>query len=331
MLKLTNTTPFVADYAIFADANGVDTLYVMVKGTFECDGKLSLAAKQQPLVKADEYLDDPANSSLLSASDFHIGKNRSDIIVTGNAVASGLEPVQEMDVRVKVAGLGKSLRIFGDRNWQAGVMTAPVPFTTMPIIYERAFGADGAIWSQEEYEPANKNPAGVGFVATGHAPDNIPLPNIEDPEALIESPNDCPSPVGLGIVAPHWKPRRYLAGTYDDTWQTHRAPYLPEDFSPDYFNCASTGLVYDGFLKGGEPIWVDGMHEHGPWQAVVPQVSLQLQVSIERQQNASGFNLETLSLEPNKKCLSAVWRASMPVTKKALKIEDIHVSMVRAG
>ena len=39
------------------------------------------------------------------------------------------------------------------------------------------------------------------------------------------------------------------AGTYDDQWQTRRAPYLPEDFDARFFQLAPTGLVAASILK----------------------------------------------------------------------------------
>ncbi len=331
MLQLNNATPFSADVTVFADANGVDTLYTVVKGSFTYDGTLTLASEQAPISKGDEYLGDTKNSSLITASDYHIGKIASDIIVQGSAITPDHEPYEQLDVTVQVGIVSKSVRVFGDRDWQAGTITVPVPFTNMPITYERAYGANGAVWMQNDHPPANKNPAGVGYIPKGREANGISLPNIEEINNLITAPEDNPAPAGLSYIAPHWAPRRYLAGTYDKNWQKSRAPYLPKDFDPKFFNNASSGLTYDGFLQGGEQIWVEGMHQRGSWQAAVPSVELQVKVKFGTQTDTARFNLETLVLEPNTKNITVVWRSALPVSKKALSVESINVTMVRKG
>lgn len=331
MLEINNSTPFVADFAIFADQNGVDTLYTMVKGTFQFNGKLTLSEKQQPLFKADTYLGEPGNSSLKTASDYHLGKPATDVIILGYAQTLDESPLTSMDVVAEVGHLNKTLKVFGDRNWEGSIMTSPIPFTSMPLIYERAFGGDGESFMQNDHSPIDKNPAGVGYHAnTVQNEQVLPLPNIEDPASLISDISDQPEPAGFGFIAPHWAPRRYYSGTYDEQWKRTRAPYLPEDFDPRFFNCASKELIADAYLSGGEPIYVAGMNHQGPWQALVPKVGLSCRVKIGSNITQLPFNLETLILEPNHNTLSVVWRASMPISKKVLQVDSIDISLAKS-
>ena len=112
--------------------------------------------------------------------------------------------------------------------------------------YERAFGGtdrsrvkDGIL----ESEP--RNPAGTGFLGkkTALPIDGVKLPNLEDPKDLISSSRSRPKPMGFGPLAPDWEPRRSFVGTYDEAWQKNRAPYLPNDFNPRFFNAAPADLV----------------------------------------------------------------------------------------
>lgn len=46
------------------------------------------------------------------------------------------------------------------------------------------------------------------------------------------------TPAGFGIVGRSWAPRLALAGTYDQNWEDHHWPGLPQDFDFTYWNGA---------------------------------------------------------------------------------------------
>ena len=52
-------------------------------------------------------------------------------------------------MRLSVAERQKTLRIFGNRLWQNGAITAPQPFESMPIVYEYAFGGTHEVDSDQ--------------------------------------------------------------------------------------------------------------------------------------------------------------------------------------
>lgn len=97
------------------------------------------------------------------------------------------------------------------------------------------------------------NPIGCGFRVRGseRALTGMPLPNLEDPKHLIDSPKDRPPPAGFGYIHPHWEPRWRYAGTYDEHWKKNRAPYLPTDFDPRFNQAAHPDLSADSYLQGG--------------------------------------------------------------------------------
>ena len=89
MLQLRNETPFKAGIAVLPDRAGIDTLYVIVKATVTLRPTLALSNEQVPHAPADEYYADPATSSLRVASDMHIGKPGTDVLLIGSASAPG--------------------------------------------------------------------------------------------------------------------------------------------------------------------------------------------------------------------------------------------------
>lgn len=330
MLQLKNHTPFAADMVLFPDARGVDTLYMVVKATFTCGSPLSLAAEQPAPQKKDVFTGETGLSSLLRAGDFHTGKSATDILMTGSAFSPDAKSVHQMDVILKVAEREKTLRVIGDREWRQGRMSPPKPFVEMPLVYERAFGGTlllhGALHQQEE-----RNPVGLGF--TGDlAPQEVdtwPLPNLEYPRQLIGRWGDRPTPAGFGPIAGHWQPRLAFAGTYDEHWQQTRAPFLPEDYSPRFMNAAPEDQIYPGFLQGGEPVFIRGMHPDGDLHFDLPRIHLTGRLSIGGRVEYTEFLLETLLLEPNQRQFSLVWRSAYSCDKHALKITQIDIALAR--
>lgn len=330
MLQLKNHTPFATDFALFPSEQGVDTLYTIVKATFNIGPQWTLQQVQSPPQKEDVYWGDPLSSSLRFASDFHTGKASSDIIVVGSACAREQQSVRQLDVKVQVGSIAKTIRVFGNRVWNQGLITTPEPFTTMPLVYERAFGGKDLVGEQVRAADA-RNPVGCGFVGKKSSSEmnGMPLPNLECPNQLIRYLSDIPAPACFAPIAVSWQPRAGYAGTYDETWQQTRAPYLPSDYQQRFMNSAHPDLQYPGFLQGGESVLISGMHPAGELKFNLPVIKLLNKVHLENKEFSCGFNLETLLLDPNQLQLSMVWRAAFPCDKKALKIKEITISMMR--
>ena len=75
----------------------------------------------------------------------------------------------------------------------------------------------------------------------------------------------------LAPICAHWMPRRQYAGTYDARWEQSRAPYLPADFDPRFFQVAPADQVVPGYLTGGEPVELFGVSPWGPVRFTLPR------------------------------------------------------------
>jgi hypothetical protein len=329
MLQLNNNTPFATEFSLFPNEEGIDTLYLMVKATFNIGSQWSLTNEQPLPIQADEYWGDVETSSIKQLSDFHLGKKSTDIIMNGHAIAPHGKAVNQLDVSLHVGKVSKTIRIFGDRQWNNGYITAPIPFQTMPLVYERAYGGQHILDNDKLIE--QHNPVGLGFVGKRSKTevDGLPLPNLEDPSALISAIKDTPKPACFAGIAPFWAPRNVFAGTYDQQWQQTQAPFLPDDFDKCFFNAAHADLIYPEFLVGGEQVTITHMHEQGNLTFTLPHVQLKAEVDMADKINNLTFNCETLLLSPNDLTLSMVWRASLKCDKKALKIKQIKINLVR--
>jgi hypothetical protein len=326
VLQLNNQSRFAPLIHVLPDRDAVDTLYVVVRGTFTLASVPELCAEQPPPHAADVYWAQPGGSSLKYAADIHVGKRGTDVALVGSAHAPRGRAVTEMLAAVSVAGRRKVVRVVGDRTWRGvvGGATPPAPFVSMPLVYERAFGGrdQDSVAAAEE-----RNPVGVGFCAVRRLRwgAGVRLPNIEDPHRPWRTLGDRPPPAGVGFVAPSWQPRRAWAGTYDEAWAKSRAPFLPQDFDPRFGNAASAGLAFEDGVHGGEPIALDGVSRAGALRSAVPKIRPRLEVTVAGSRETPPMRLETILFEPDDDRMSLTWRAALRCDKRALRIERIHI------
>jgi len=327
MLQVKNKTPFVPGIFVFPDEEGIDTLYVAVKATFQITPEgLRVAEAQQPLVPADEHWGEPGESSLKYASEAHLLKPSTDIVLMGDAYAPGGRPVPQFGVGMAVGPVKKQVLVFGDRKWDGDSPTQPIPTARVPLRFERAFGGKHPV-GQSGFLAEMRNPVGVSFRGKRRAAElnGTPLPNLEHPEHLISSRSDTPPPHGVGYVAPSWQPRLSYAGTYDEAWQTKRAPYLPQDFDPRFFQAAPPDQIYPGHIQGGEPVVLVNASPVGVQRFRLPAVDLRATVRIARKKENPQLNAETLLFEADEERFCVLWRGAVRCDKKALRVEEVAV------
>jgi hypothetical protein len=315
MLQVVNRTPLAATLAIFANPAGIECAYVAVKASYDLSSGTPLLAKRQTqFLASDVYWGDPTTSSLRAAADITLLKPATDIMVLGRAVAP--QPTHVLD-------LGNRKWIKRGRSW---AISDPQPFDRIPLKWEHAFGGIGRIVEGKAPEHEPRNPAGAGFVASFDDDiDGKALPNIEDPAQLIGAPHDRPAPACWSPIAPVWMPRRSYAGTYDETWQAARAPFLPQDFDPRFFNVAAPGLVASGHLRGGEAVQLDGCTAGGGLRFTLPAPRIALQWHFDGRDVDAEPRLDTVLIEPDQARMQMVWRAELAVDKRLTRLRDVRV------
>jgi len=257
-----NPTPLVAEaLPLFPPSR--DKLTLIVKGTFEVrrDGRTRLAEAQLPL-SADEHEGGEA-TPVRYESDLVPFKPRADLLCVGRAYAPGGQPVASLPVRFGLLDRPKEIRVVGDRRLRMVGPTPevgpPEPFTSMDLSYCRAFGgADPEDPNGASVCPTN--PFGRGYARNAGAQRDRPMPNLEDPRQPLRSLAEPLPPAGFGPMGRTWQPRLALAGTYDERWQTERAPEPPEDFDYRFFNAAPPDQQIEGYLRGDESLWVENLH-----------------------------------------------------------------------
>jgi hypothetical protein len=239
------------------DGSGAPHLTVVVKQTFRIAGdRLVPDPDPLPILLADDY---GGRSPLLPPrleSDCAPYKPRADVVLVGRAHAPGGRPVARLVAGFRVGSLRRAVLVVGDRRWRTRrlgrpVMDDPIPFTTMDLGWERAFG--GAL--------CPVNPVGRGIAAEEASLDGTALPNLEDPRAPIASWTDRPAPAGVAWVGRGWTPRRDLAA------------------SPAFHNAAPAEQQLDGYLRGDEEVELMNLTPDGHLRFRLPARLPMLRVS----------------------------------------------------
>ena len=322
-----NTTKMAAAITVVADETGRDHCLVVIKGSFEADeaGQLSLAPEQPPPAALDEHYGDPERSSIRRACDFVLAKPCAEVLVDGFACVPGGEAgerVRELPVALEVEGQRKQALVTGERVWVANAGSVqpspPVPFTTLPLRFERAFGGP-----QER-----RNPLGCGHPGGDRARqlEGLPVPNIEVPGAQINRPSSRGVPVGFGVVGRGWQPRVALAGSYDARWRSERCPFLPEDFDRRYYLSAPEDQHFPHFV-GGELIRCYHMAPRPVVRFVLPtlRVPVRARFAGRAELGPNAAVLDTVILEPHRARAELVWRTSFPLGKKLNALREILI------
>jgi hypothetical protein len=264
------------------DANHRAWLTIVVKATWTIEAHPKVAPIPIPIFVGDQFESDEPTASVRFETDMVPFKPCADVVLVGRAHAPAGEPVTQLVAGLRVGALRHVVAVIGDRVWQwqlngSPTMSKPRPFTSMDLVYERAFGGidgPGAMYCKE-------NLAGTGFIGrqTRERVEGLRLPNLEDPRNLITSWDTRPVPVGFGFYGRGWNPRLTYAGTYDDAYVKDRHPLPPVDISHRFFNGASPDLQVDGYLIGNEDVALLNVCPHEPearfrLPGVVPRITV---------------------------------------------------------
>jgi hypothetical protein len=332
-MKIVNQTPFPVHAMPGTGPGDEPVLTIVLKGTFELmPGQCARPATEvMPIAFGDELVETPRGMLPLWDSDLAPFKPRADVLLVGMAHAPRGKPCRELDVRMQVGRVDKTLRVFGERRWERGLLGGdprpgePEPFREAEISSAYAYGGGdtkrGAVFLE--------NPIGIGFIADKAKHRDVEgqeLPRVEDPAHLVARWKDRPSPARFGSLGRGWASRVRHLGTYDERWEQERAPLPPRDFSYEFFNAAPRDQQVKDYLEGNEPFRLDHATPSGPLIGKLPGVRPGVGV-----RHACGtsvrpveLRLDTLVLIPERMIMLLVWRGLCPIPSA----EDPHIDEI---
>jgi hypothetical protein len=327
MVEMANRTPFAILTEPCIDAQGRHAALVVVKGVWRLStGRLAddarlLAPRSSPLLRTIGALDlEPAQRAAVAhrldemiewlPADNLPFKPRFDLVVVGHAWAPQGRAQPQLAATVQRGQRQVTLLAFGPRCWQPRLLShepGPVlaPVRRVPVHPAFAFGGVG------EQGALLDNPIGMGGLR--QQPDapqaRLPLPWLEDPHQRLDASRHVVSPVAFGpssVTAAH---RRCHAGTRDSAWARTRAPRLPLDFDPRWYNEADPRLQSDLPPAPGEHLRFTHLSARGQDDIVWPGVSPVLQVTGAAPQRLVP---DTCVVCPDDDAFAIVWRTLVP-------------------
>ena len=247
---------------------------------------------------------------------------------------------------VTVGAVRKDIAVFGDRFCTHRIFAGPLfsepdPFVTMDIRYELAYG--GVDIRSDPGMPCAyaRNNLGKGFVIGDgkKSLDQLPLPNIEDPDDLLTPARLCagdvskwdrqPMPQGFGWFAKFWHPRASYAGIMpadrpaEEELRTMYAAAVPPEQREQYmqaklpdmdfrfFGGASQGLSLP-FLSGDEAVSLLNLAPEGQVGFQLPGERPGIGLDIGRGQQEPEVVLHTVMIRMEERQVDLVWRAAAP-------------------
>ncbi len=203
-----------------------------------------------------------------------------DVIYLGSVHAPVGRPVRWLDVQIQAGpSFRRTIRVFGDRVWtQSGdglVATEPVPFASMPLTWDRAFGGEAEV--ESGMLPWQENPEGCGFYMFDWQAEGSPLPNLENPAEPIRRWTDRPSPVGTGPYRLQWSLRQVngMELAEDDPVRPVRS------IRPTLFNNAHPDLIVAAPLRGGDLVSIGCARPGGDLAFQLPDLEFHVHVQLE--------------------------------------------------
>lgn len=301
---------------------------IVAKATFSYNGNGQVELDTQaphPLYDADVETE----FGLLPADVLPRRDPAFEVILLGAAHAPGGRAVPSMVVRLTVGNVSRSIAVFGERSWQPdGIMGRPAPFATMPLVYERAFGGRAQVYLDESttvevQDPIN--PLGRGFdgdskawqmaEAIGVAPGypllsfDRSLPNLEDPAALISSPQSTPDPacwatVPMGLGLANLRHIREL--------QEHGEVRDPRRAEIELYHRAHPSWVIP-LVPAGSEVRLEGLQPHGEVRFRLPALRIHADYLLGERRGTRELAPQMLVLLPEENRFYVVYRSSFSV------------------
>lgn len=335
-MELINSTRMIAGYSIGRESSGRDSLLVLVKGTFriptQSGDAVRLDDEQVPFVTSDVFYGEPGLSSPKYEVDFALRKSRCDLLLNASAHAPGGREVRRVEAAVRVGSWSKSLAVVGDRVWEAsgpGIgSSSPIPFSVMPITYDRAFGGtDCAHRDASKHSAYLVNPVGRGFHSQNVKEwiDGTPLPNTEEIDQPVSWIDGAYKPMAFGPIGRQWQPRVGYAGTYDQHWIDNVFPFLPADFDERYYQSAPEDQQLQIPL-GEQEVSLLNLTPDGARTFTLPHFVAPVHVFPKRGEQEDLFAVaDTIILEPDLNRLTMTWRVARPLRRDLFEIDQVLV------
>jgi len=316
MLELINQTSYAVGIYPGWDSEGNHqmTCVVKISHSFDEQGGLELATEPVLIEECDRYAGDPETTSLEVANESMPFKQGGELLVFGTAKSTNPN-ITAMEVSVALQrenenNWQKTLRIFGERCWEGGMVAnlvgMPQALQSVPLKYEYAFGGEDLA---NKKPPYSNNPAGMGYSSTAKKMKGVLIPQIEHGQTYISSPSQKPMSAGFGPIAPTWEPRISLYPQIDNHDIT-ASPY-GKNPPPNIHNVAPQDQQFDRPFVGAEVLTLLGFYPENV-ALQIPKNDFQVDLFIGETAERLDLICDTVIVDTDAKTLQQIYRVGIP-------------------
>ncbi|EAW28054.1 hypothetical protein ATW7_01882 [Alteromonadales bacterium TW-7] len=220
---LNNFSPWQASFFDGWLHDRTQAKVVLVKQNFEFDeqGNVTPINPGDEIILADDYYNEPANSSLREVNEQVAFKTGFEVY--GNFTAYPPKAKQARVIEVELALyehttplFNKRLRVTGTRFWKRSLLgpvaTDPLIIKPTPVDYSHAFGGKNL---NDDTDYLLENPLGSGYKLKNKHAVGQQLPCIEYATALLRKPSHTTPVASFSAIPSHWSPRVELLPEID--------------------------------------------------------------------------------------------------------------------
>ncbi len=315
MWTLLNHTPFPAHAGFLRDHTGQSWWQIWIKGTFAIghDRAPSFVADQIPLNLGPAYADDDPAGLMVADTDLAHHKPRVDLTLHVEATPERDAP---RDLSFQMGKWLKVVRLCPPQTyagWRGAARIDPDQ-KAAPVTLDWQIAAGGS--------DHDANPLGMG--------QDRPAQLIYPDDTLTQKTIPARA-AALGPIPPHWAPRSQYGGTYDAAWERTRAPMLPADFDPAFWQVAPQDQQLDRDALADDPLVISGIDGAKEVRSyALPRLDLDLQTKIGSTWHHATAELQTLHLDLVNDRATVTYAARWPLAHTAADV-DIARSVVMLG
>jgi len=339
MWSVNNHTPFAEHHGFVRDHRGTSFWQVWIKASFLIrPGRPCLFTRaQRPVNTAPLFEGDDPEGRLLADGEAVPAKPRVDVTARARAYPPDPRSPLPFEASIRIGSWRKAIEVHPPGSYTArgrAEWARDRPNTPVELAWQEAYG--GAAKDDEGVLHAfQANPAGRGFVPRGGDPAGRPLPRLAFPGDPPDRAGHAVAPAALAPVPRHWEPRRKLGGTYDEAWETTRAPLLPEDLDPAYWQEAPPDQQLERGQVEGEVIELRFIlppaanPTMAPAECRVPRLGLEMATRFRGAWRQSEMALQALALDTEAEegpILSLTYMGALPLGAAQ---HDVHVDLSR--
>jgi hypothetical protein len=296
MWQVENRSPFPHHAGFLRDHQGRTLWSLHLKASFRLRPGLAplFVSPQPPLLPAPLY-DGPR---LIAEAETGLARPLADLILSGAARPPALaRPDSGWQIEARCGTWRKAVQVLPARRWREGrAELAPQPLAPVPLDWRRTFGGP-------EFAA---NPLGLGDAPAEGADLPRLAPEGTDPRQTRFAPT------AFAPIPRDWPQRVALGGTYDAAWLRRRAPLLPEDLDPRFWQAAPADQWLDPDSLAGARLELAGFGQT-PQTVVLPDCRFEIATRFKGRWAQQTARLQSVCVDLDAELLALLWQADLPI------------------